>query len=71
MGWASGSALFSEVIAVIKRAVKNERQRVNIYEKLIDAFEESDWDTQDECRGLDPAYDKALKRCHPTWEWEE
>ena len=65
MGWASGSRLFSDVIAAIKPEVEDEEKRVGIYKKLIAAFEESDWDTQDECRGEDPAYDKALKELHP------
>lgn len=73
MGWASGSRLFSEVIDVIKKYVPDEDERVDIYKGLIDAFEEADWDTQDECMGEDAAYDTALKELHPEWydEYEE
>lgn len=67
MGWASGSRLFSEVIDVIKKAVPDEDERIDIYMGLIDAFEDADWDTQDECMGQDPAYDAALKELHPEW----
>jgi len=67
MGWASGSRLFSDVIVSIKPIVADEKQRVIIYKKLIAAFEDFDWDTQDECRGEDPAYDTALNELHPDW----
>lgn len=67
MGWASGSRLFSEVIDVVQKHVLDEEERVNIYKGLIDAFEDADWDTQDECVGEDPAYDAALKELHPDW----
>ncbi len=67
MGWASGSSLFSEVIKAVKKEMPDEKARVRLYKTLIAAFEESDWDTQDECRGEDTAYDKALKKLHPTW----
>ena len=67
MGWSSGSRIFGKVIEAIKPAVKDENARKEIYLDLIDAFEESDWDTQDECMGKDPAYDAALKELYPDW----
>lgn len=51
MGWASGSSLFSQVIGAVQPRVKDDGERKEIYKKLINAFEESDWDTQDECTG--------------------
>lgn len=71
MGWASGSTLFSIVIDVIQEHVPDHDERVEIYTGLIEAFEESDWDTQDECMGEDPAYDEALKELHKDWYDEE
>lgn len=71
MGWASGSRLFSEVIDVVKRYVPDEDDRIDIYKGLIDAFGESDWDTQDECVGEDSAYDAALRELHPEWYEED
>lgn len=68
MGWASGSRLFSRVIHAIKVHIEDFEERVDIYYDLIEAFEDADWDTQDECLGDDPAYDKALYELHPDWE---
>jgi hypothetical protein len=71
MGWCSGSQLFSDVIDVISQNVPDEEDRVVIYKGLISAFEEFDWDTQDECVGEDSAYDSALKELHPEWYEDE
>lgn len=67
MGWASGSRLFRTVIEAVKPAIVDSGTREALYMKLIEAFEADDWDTQDECLGEDPAYDKALKALHPGW----
>lgn len=67
MGWASGSSLFSEVISAIKPRISDVTLRKEIYKDLINAFENSDWDTQDECMGEDEAYDAALVEVHPGW----
>jgi hypothetical protein len=64
MGWASGSSLFSEIIHASKKAIPNSIHRKNFYIEIIQAFEGEDWDTQDECRGLDIAYDEALAELH-------
>jgi hypothetical protein len=71
MGWARGSKLFSEVISAVRAHAPDEGVRKALYIKLIDAFEDFDWDTQDECVGEDPAYDEALKELHPEWYEEE
>jgi hypothetical protein len=60
MGWASGSELFSALITTTKKHVKDPKKRTAIYKDMIGAFEDQDWDTQDECVGEDPAFDKAL-----------
>lgn len=57
MGWASGSDLFSQIIAVIKEEVPDIEKRKTIYRTIARSFEDFDWDTQDECLGEDPAYD--------------
>lgn len=67
MGWASGSGLFSDVITAIKPAIKDEVRRKELYKKLIQSFENADWDTQNECEGEDRAFDNALKELHPDW----
>lgn len=71
MGWSGGSHLFSEVITTLQKHVQDEDDREAIYVELIDAFEEADWDTLDECMGEDPAYDAAVKFLHPDWYDEE
>lgn len=51
--------------SLVERFEAHVRER--IYVRLIDAFENDDWDTQDECRGRDKAFDAALKNAHPDW----
>jgi len=68
MGWASGSELFGDLIPIVKKFIPDEKDRVKFYTKAIVAFEQHDWDTQGECIGADPAYDKALKKLHGDWE---
>jgi hypothetical protein len=67
MGWASGSRLMSRVIEVIESAVTDFDARKAAYVGLIDEFEESDWDTQDECMGESEAFDAAMNEVHPGW----
>ena len=67
MGWASGSELFSRLVKTMKKHVGDPEKRTAIYEEMIDAFEDADWDTQDECMGEDPAFDAAMKKLHPNW----
>lgn len=65
MGWASGSELMSKFIAALKPRVKSAEIRRSIYEALIPAMQNSDWDTEVECLGEDDAYDAALKNTNP------
>lgn len=67
MGWASGSRLFGAVITSLKQHVDDEESRQAIYFDLIQDFEDEDWDTQDECKDEDPAFDAALRELHPDW----
>lgn len=60
MGWSSGTELYREVIAVLKQNVPDHKTRVEIHKKLIVAFRDCDWDTEDECCGKDIAFDEAL-----------
>lgn len=65
MGWARGSDLFEAVIKATKKQVKSKKKRKKIYRPIIDAFEEHDWDTLDECEGLDKAYDEIIAEKYP------
>jgi hypothetical protein len=71
MGWASGSHVFAGVIKAVRAAVTDEDTRVQVYKGAIKAFEEGDWDTQSECCGMDPAFDRALRELHPKWFADE
>ena len=67
MGWSSGSRLFSEVIESLQKHVLDEEEREAVYVDLINAFEDFDCDTLQECEGEDEAFDNALKTVHPEW----
>jgi len=68
MGWASGSDLMESIINVISKEIPDKSKRYRIYRRIIIAMERHDWDTQNECIGIDPEFDKALKKLHPDWE---
>lgn len=70
MGWASGSALVGSLIGVLRANVPDGNDRHRIYLGLIAAFEEFDWDTQDECLEIDPEFDAAMRALHPDWDWD-
>jgi hypothetical protein len=62
MGWSGGSVLMSKVIRAVQAEVPDDDARRRIYKPLIRAFEDDDCDTLYECKGKDPAFDKALGR---------
>ena len=51
MGWASGSSLAEEVWDVTRPYVRDQ-DRKNVANAIIDAFENMDCDTMDECEQL-------------------
>lgn len=61
MGWASGSSLFNDIINALMTEGVPPETRYFIYKSLIVSFQDHDWDTEDECEGTDPAFDRALK----------
>ncbi len=67
MGWASGSRMMSGIAAKLIAKVPDEASRYEIYRILITEFEEMDCDTLDECRGDDPALDRALADANKEW----
>ena len=67
MGWASGSGIFTEVITSAKKFIKDKKARKKFYKNVMAAFEDHDWDTQQECEGLDPVFDELLRETHPDW----
>jgi hypothetical protein len=61
MSWSSGSSLFSDVAEIIAENVVDDNVRKLIYMGLIDAFQNYDCDTLDECTDIDPVLDKLLE----------
>jgi len=58
----------SAVITATTKAIPDEEVRKEFYKEVINAFEDADWDTQDECMGEDDAFDTAINELHPGWE---
>jgi len=61
MGWSSGSSLFSDVAEIIAENVVDDNVRKLIYMGLINAFQNYDCDTLDECMDIDPVLDTLLE----------
>lgn len=71
MGWARGSEHAEKLINVLIENIPDAEVRKIIYIDMIDAWYESDWDTQDEVLGIDPVFDAALKEVDPDFFDEE
>lgn len=67
MGWGSGSSLMSNVISKLLEKGVDEASRKLVYEVLIPAMQNQDWDTETECMGEDAVYDATLEKLHPHW----
>jgi len=67
MGWASGSQVMDGIISVVKKEINDPEVRTKLYRGIIEVLEGEDWDTQNECEGIDDEYDKALMELHPSW----
>jgi hypothetical protein len=71
MGWSSGSEIMGEIIHALDKTKIPDGTRFKLYKRLIPALQNQDWDTEDECMGEDPQYDKALRSLHPEWFRDE
>lgn len=67
MGWGSGSYLMSEVQQGMMEKGIPKPIRKTLYEILIPAMQDRDWDTELDCMGYDPAFDEVLRSLHPHW----
>lgn len=65
MGWARGAGFATAMIKTVQAFVPDGNARKAIYATLIDACEDEDCDTLDECTGVDPCFDMALIAAHP------
>jgi hypothetical protein len=68
MGWASGSRLAGDLIALAKETISSKVEREEFYEGMIEHFEDSDCDTLDECVGIDPVFDDVWETLYPSDE---
>ncbi len=60
MGWSSGSELMSEVIFNLKKRQVSKEVRKLVYEILIPAMHNQDWDTEFDCSDQDEVYEEVL-----------
>lgn len=71
MGWASGSDLLGQMINLVEYYKDSlPAKKVGMYMDMIEAFEDHDCDTVEECLGKSKDFDKAFKRLYPE-EFEE
>jgi hypothetical protein len=64
MGWCSGTELFDAVID----AIPEEARTADLFAKIIDAFEDRDWDCEMESDySSQPMFREAIRRLHPEW----
>ncbi len=53
------------IIKQVKECVPSAVLRVRIYQPIVEAFDDLDWDTRSECLGGDVAFDEVLREAHP------
>jgi hypothetical protein len=64
MGWASGGKIIDEVARALMATNTDPEVRVQVYEPIVEALLEGDWDTEYESLGIDPVLDGVLRaRC--------
>ena len=68
MGFGSGSDIMTSIIIGAKMRFAHDPDiRRDIYGIVIAALDGHDWDTHDECWGMDEEYNEALKETHPGY----
>jgi hypothetical protein len=72
MGWCGGTDIMRDIIETfVAQEELPADLRARMYIPIIESLEQSDWDTQDECLGLDPVFDVTMRLLHPDWDWED
>lgn len=78
MGWSSGSLLMEQIISAFNRHCDHVpfENAVEFYKDLIEAFENSDCDTLDECVDWETSpeedpFNAAMEELHPGYFDEE
>jgi hypothetical protein len=71
------TGLFGELIYILHKSVSDDEARREVYEHMVDAFNEVDETEYDDCLGSDPVFDKIIKDrfeedpVEAEEEWEE
>lgn len=60
MGWAAGSDVMRRFANLLRQRTVNEKLREGIYRDLISILQDEDWDTENECYGVDSVLDEVL-----------
>lgn len=71
MGWCSGTEVFDKICetALFGDFLPFDKQ-VHLLIAMISAFEDRDWDCQDDSGYRDhPAFKAAMRQVHPDWDW--
>ena len=66
MSWSSGTYLLSALIRANLAHIPWEQTRYEMYLDYIRAFWDADCDCLYECKGKDPAFDRALEYLQPS-----
>lgn len=61
MGWASGGRIVDAVVRAVQHRLPDEERRV-LYEALVEALRDEDWDTERDHMGVDPVLDEVLEQ---------
>lgn len=70
MGWCSGTDLFDEAIYCILN--KDNLDKKELVKKLIEAFQDKDWDCEGDSGYYDhPIVNAAFKEMFPEWFMED
>lgn len=73
MGWSEGNPIFNKVAERAAVLVPDEKARTELLTSLVEALQDTDWDTEDESLALflgDPAAVEAFRRCDiEVQEW--
>lgn len=62
MRWTFGADVMSDIIQVLLEEISEENKRYNIYEQLINIFDNYDCNELQECIGFDSSFDLALQK---------
>jgi len=67
MGWSGGTMVMYDIMHTVQEYVDNPDVRTDLYVGIIEALQGADWDTACECKGEDPAFDRALETVNRKW----